>query len=165
MNKKVNILHLEDSEKDSELIRSRIDTAEIAYAYFLADNEHDFLHILETDNIDLIISDFSMPDYNGNEALKVVREKYPDIPFIFVSGTIGEDAAINAMVNGATDYVLKNKPERLVPAIKRALNEHELENKRKQAEINLKEKNELIEAQNEQYIQINKELALQNGDK
>jgi len=160
MDKKIKILHLEDSLRDSELIRSLIESGIKEYEYFLADNEKDFLSILETESIDIILSDYSLPDYNGNEALKVAREKYSHMPFIFVSGAMGEDAAINAMLNGATDYVLKNKLERLVPAIKRAINEHELEIKRQQAEVDLKEKNVLIEAQNEKYIQINKELGI-----
>jgi len=144
MNTKIKILHLEDSLKDSELIHSIIDSGEIGHIYFLADNEKDYINILETENIDIILSDYSLPDYNGNEALKVAREKYAHIPFIFVSGAIGEDAAINAMLNGATDYVLKNKLERLVPAIVRALNEQELKTKHKQAEDALQESEKLL---------------------
>lgn len=165
MDLKIKILHLEDSLKDSELIQSIIDSGEVVHEYFLAENEKDFNRILETENINIILSDYSLPDFNGNEALKVARESYPHIPFIFISGKIGEDVAINAMLNGATDYVFKNKLERLVPAIKRAINESELEIKRKQSEINLKEKNEQIEAQNDKYIQINKELTFQNEEK
>jgi signal transduction histidine kinase len=157
--KSIRILHLEDSLKDSELIQSLIKSDGLEYDYFLADNEQDYHHILETENIDIILSDYNLPDYNGSEALKFAREKYSHKPFIFVSGAMGEDKAINAMLNGATDYVLKNKIERLVPAIKRAINEYELEIKRKQSEINLKEKNEEIESQNQRYIVINKELA------
>jgi len=134
MNSKIKILHLEDSLKDSELIHSLIESGGIGHDYFLADNEKDFINILETENIDIILSDYSLPGCNGNEAIKVAREKYSHIPFIFVSGTIGENAAINAMLNGATDYVLKNKLERLLPAIKRALHEHELVVKRKLTE-------------------------------
>jgi len=160
MNKIIKILHLEDSIKDSELIHSLIEGGIEGTEYLLADNEKDFINFLETENIDIILSDYSLPDYNGNEALKFAREKYSHMPFIFISGAMGEDAAINAMLNGATDYVLKNKLERLVPAIKRALKEHDLEIKRIQDEIHLKEKNEQIEAQNEQYIQINKELEI-----
>lgn len=156
--KRIRILHLEDSLIDSELIQSLIKSDGMEYDYFLADTEQDYHHILETENIDIIISDYSLPDYNGNEALKFAREKYSHMPFIFVSGAMGEDKAINAMLDGATDYVLKNKIERLVPAIKRAINEYELEIKRKQSEINLKEKNEEIESQNQRYIIINKEL-------
>ena len=148
MNKKIKILHLEDSLKDSELIRSTIEIGGIGYDYFLVDNEKDYLKILETEKINIILSDFSLPDFNGEEALKVVREKYPHISFVFVSGTMGEDAAINALLNGATDYVLKNKLERLVPAINRAIYERELENKRIQAEEALQETRDgLVEAQ------------------
>jgi PAS domain S-box-containing protein len=140
MTKKIKILHLEDSLNDSELIHSIIENGEIRNEYFLVENEIDFINILKNKKIDIILSDYSLPDYNGNEALKVAREKYSDIPFIFVSGAMGEDAAIDAMLNGATDYVLKNKLERLVPAIKRALHEFELERKRKQSVMELLEK-------------------------
>ncbi len=162
--KKIKILHLEDSTNDSELIQSIIDSDEIDYEYYFADNEKDFIKILKTEKINLILSDFSLPDYNGNDALKLVRNNFNHIPFIFVSGAMGEDRAIDAMLNGATDYVLKNKLERLVPAIKRALREHEIEVERNQAIINLRKKNEQIEAQNKEYIQINKELAFYSNE-
>ena len=84
MNKKIKILHLEDSLRDSELIRSLIESGELEYEYFLADNEKDYINILETENVDIILSDYNLPDYNGNEALKVAREKYSQMPFIFV---------------------------------------------------------------------------------
>jgi PAS domain S-box-containing protein len=142
MNNKIRILHLEDSVKDAELIHSMIESEGIEHDYFLADSQKDFLKILGTENIDLILSDHSLPDFNGNAALKLVSAQYANIPFIFVSGTIGEDAAINAMLNGATDYVLKNKIERLIPAIRRAMREHKLEVMHKQALVKLKESEE-----------------------
>jgi signal transduction histidine kinase/DNA-binding response OmpR family regulator len=165
MKNKLKILHLEDSIKDSDLIRSLIESEKIGCDYFLVENENDFINILETEMIDIILSDYNLPDYNGDEALKIVREKYYHIPFIFVSGVMGEDKAIDAILNGATDYVLKNRLERLVPAIKRASREHEQEVKRNQIEKKLIEKTELIENQNEKYIQINKELVFQNQEK
>lgn len=134
MEKKIEILHLEDCENDSELIHSIIENAGIVHKYYLTDNEDDFTTILEHENVDLILSDYSLPDYNGNEALKVAREKYPHLPFIFVTGTMGEDVAIDAMLNGATDYVLKNKLERLVPAIRRAMQEQNSTRERAVAE-------------------------------
>jgi PAS domain S-box-containing protein len=159
MNKKIKILHLEDSLRDSELISTLIESGNIEHDYFLAINKKDFLNILKTENIDIILSDYNIPGYNGSEALKVAKEKYSQIPFIFVSGTMGEDAAINAMLNGAADYVLKNKLERLVPAIKRAINEHELEIKRKQVEEALQESErkykDLINEVNDGYFVIN----------
>lgn len=127
MNKILKILHLEDSLKDSELIHSIIASGGIDHEYFLAENGKDYMDFLESQAIDLILSDYSLPDYNGIEALKVAREKYSYIPFVFVTGAMGEDAAINAMLHGASDYVLKSKLERLVPAISRALHEYELE--------------------------------------
>jgi len=134
MNKKIKILHLEDSLKDSELIQTLIESEGIAHDYFFVDNEKDYIKILEKENIDLILSDFSMPDYNGDEVLKFARKNYSHIPFIFVSGAIEKDAAIHAMLNGASDCVLKEKPERLVPAINKALNVYENNRNRKQAE-------------------------------
>ena len=109
MNGKINILHLEDSLNDSELINSIIETGGIKHKYYLAENEKEYLDILKKVNIDIILSDNNLPEFAGNEALKIAREKYPHIPFIFVSGTIGEDNAIDAMRNGAKDYVFKNK--------------------------------------------------------
>jgi len=148
MNKKIKILHLEDSLNDSELIHTMIESGGISHDYFFTDNKKDFIHILETEKIDIILSDYKLPDYSGVEALQLAREKYSHIPFVFVSGSMGEDAAIHAMLEGATDYVLKNKFERLIPAIKRALHEHELENEHKQAEEKLiKSENELKKAQ------------------
>jgi len=144
MNKKIKILHLEDSQKDSELIHSIIKSGEIEFDYFFIDNEKGYVNILEKEDIDLILSDFSLPDYNGNDALRVAREKYSHIPFIFVSGAMGEDAAITSMLNGATDYVLKNNLARLVPAIKRSLLQSENNLMRKQAEKALKESREML---------------------
>ncbi|MBK5194376.1 MAG: response regulator, partial [Flavobacteriaceae bacterium] len=80
MNKKIKILHLEDSFKDSELIQSLVESGEIEHEYFVAENEKDYINILKTEDIDIILSDYSLPHYNGNEALKVAREKYPHIP-------------------------------------------------------------------------------------
>lgn len=147
MNKSIKILHLEDSLNDSELIHTMIENSGIDHEYFLADNESDYKYILNTKKIDIILCDYNLPEYNGNEALKLVKENYPNIPFIFVSGTIGEDAAINTMLNGASDYVLKNKIERLVPAIKRALHERELEKLHDRAEELLRQANDNLEIQ------------------
>jgi hypothetical protein len=146
MREKIKILHLEDSVKDFELMHSIIESGEIEHEYFLTDNEKDFVNLLETENIDVILADYNLPDYNGNEALKFVKEKYSFIPFIFVSGTIGEDVAISAMLNGATDYVLKNKLERLIPAIKRALKERENNNIKIEAEEALRASEEKFKA-------------------
>jgi len=142
---KIKILHLEDSLRDSELIRSILKDGDISFDYFLAENEHELITVLKAEHIDIILSDYTIPGYSGKDALNFVKEKYSSTPFIFVSGTIGEDSAIDALKNGAKDYVLKNKLERLVPAIKRAINEIELENKRKLAEEALIESQEMLQ--------------------
>ena len=172
MNKKIKILHLEDSVKDSELILSALESGAINYEYFLVDTKENFLNILETENIDIILSDYNLPSYNGNMALKVAREKYPHLPFLFVSGKIGEDAAIGTMLNGATDYVLKDRLVRLVPAIKRAIQEYDLEIKRKNVEDELIIANKELafqidekEKRAEELILANHELAFQNDEK
>ncbi len=121
-----------------------IEGGKITHRYFLTDNEKDFMRILESEKIDIILSDFSLPDYSGLQALNYAKEKYPHLPFIFLTGTMGEDIAIKAMVNGATDYVFKCKLERLVPAILRALNEQDLRNKRNLSEIALRESREML---------------------
>ena len=124
--KNVKILHLEDSEADSILVKSAISKEYPLFEYYYADNKKDFLKILDEVIIDIVLSDFELPGYSGSEALAVIKEKYPEIPFIFVSGVMGEDAAIASLVNGALDYVIKSKLQRLVPAITRALREARL---------------------------------------
>jgi PAS domain S-box-containing protein len=130
----IRILHLEDRKTDSILIKSEINKGFTSYEYFFADNESDFLNTLKEQDIDIILSDYSLPDYSGSDALKVVKSKYPNIPFIFVSGVMGEDSAIASLLNGAVDYVLKTKLKRLVPAINRALHESALLREQKLAD-------------------------------
>jgi len=119
----IRILHLEDSPADSQLVQAMLRKAKVEFEYFFADNEKDFMSCLENQNIDIILSDYHLPDYNGTEALQFAKSKYLHIPFVFVSGTMGEDVAIESLLNGATDYVLKNRMERLGSAVHRAVKE------------------------------------------
>ena len=123
MKTNIAILHLEDQLADSILIKTLISKGLKSFDYFLVDDETTFLKVLAEKKIDIILSDYQLPDYSGGEALNVAKNQYPHIPFIFVTGKMGEDAAIESLLNGATDYVLKSKLERLVPAIKRVLYE------------------------------------------
>ncbi|HBY01375.1 MAG TPA: hypothetical protein DEG92_02350 [Rikenellaceae bacterium] len=164
MNKNTKILHLEDSVKDAELIRAIIDNGGIGQDYILTDSKEKFIDILKSQDIDIILCDYSLPDIDGNEALNYVKENHSEIPFIFVSGSIGEDKAIESMINGATDYVLKHKLERLVPAIKRALHERDLENMHIKSDGKIKLKNKKIEIQNKKLSQFNRDLILQNEE-
>lgn len=149
----IQILHLEDDESDSQFVQIWMRKEGIKYSYFLADNEDSYKEILATQKIDIILSDYHLPSYNGSEALSLAKTKYPHIPFIFVSGTMGEEVAIESLLNGATDYVLKNRLSRLAPAIRRALREAKLRAEYKKASEELRKREEqyriLVEGMNE----------------
>lgn len=127
------ILNLEDNGRDAELSEAMISARWPHCEFIRVDTREDFISELEGD-LDLILSDYTMPGFTGREALMLAHEKRPDIPFLFVSGTIGEDAAVEALKNGATDYVLKHRLMRLIPAIDRALREVEEITERERAE-------------------------------
>ncbi len=131
------ILHLEDDPLDAELIVNTLVDAGIECEVIRVDTEADFRAALGQRRFDMIISDFSMPGFNGRSALNIAQRTFPDIPFIFVSGTIGEDAAIDSLLGGATDYVLKHRFSRLVPAIQRARREAQERRDRRQSEEKL----------------------------
>lgn len=127
------ILNLEDNARDAELTEAMISARWPQCHFVRVDTKEDFLTALDGD-LDLILSDYTMPGFNGREALLLAHEKCPDVPFLFVSGTIGEDAAVEALKNGATDYVLKHRLIRLIPAVDRALREVEEHSERERAE-------------------------------
>ena len=115
MKSPLHILHLEDDPNDAALIQSTLEAGGIACATTRVQNRDDFVAALEHGGIDLILSDFSLPAFDGMSALKIARAKWPAIPFILVSGTLGEEQAIDSLKSGATDYVLKERLARLVP--------------------------------------------------
>lgn len=153
MEDSIKILHLEDNENDSILIQMNLDRENLNYKYYLADNETDFVSCLSHQKIDIILSDYRLPGYSGTEALSLVRSKYQNIPFVFVSGNMGEEAAIESLVNGAIDYVLKNRLERLGAAVRRAIRESRLRIEYQKAIDNLRFQEEqyrtLVEGMNE----------------
>ncbi len=107
---------------------------QIDFTIFLVDNREDFLKILNEKKIDLIIADYSLPSFDGLSALNLLLEIKLDIPFIFVSGVLSEDVAIEALHHGATDYIVKSKLERLIPSIKRVIQEINEREQRKKME-------------------------------
>ncbi|MDR3460118.1 MAG: response regulator [Verrucomicrobiae bacterium] len=119
------VLNLEDSEADAELNQAMLSARWPDCELVRVDNREEFVAELEQGGFDLILSDYTMPGFDGRQALTLAHEKRPETPFLFVSGTIGEDTAIEALKNGATDYVLKHRPIRLIPAVDRALREAE----------------------------------------
>ncbi len=119
------ILHLEDDRNDAALIQSTLESGGITCAATYAQTRDDFVAALERGGIDLILSDFSLPTFDGMTALSIARARWPAIPIIFVSGTLGEERAIDSLKSGATDYVLKDHLVRLAPAVRRAMDEAE----------------------------------------
>jgi len=119
----LNILNLEDNAEDAELNMAMLSARWPGSKLTRVATRAEFIAALDRGGFDIILSDHSMPGFNGVEALSFARAKRPEIPFLFVSGTIGEDSAIEALKHGATDYVLKHRLMRLIPAVDRALRE------------------------------------------
>ena len=119
------ILHVEDEPLDTELIQLELEKQGLTIKLQRVETPGEYLAALEKGEVDLILSDYSLPGFDGFSALKIRQQKCPDIPFILISGTLGEEAAIEAFRRGATDYILKHHLERLVPSIPRALREVE----------------------------------------
>jgi signal transduction histidine kinase len=119
------ILHVEDSSDDSEIVGKLLVRGEIPCAVTRVETRPALFEALEKQPFDLILSDCKLPGFSGLQALEIAHALKPDVPFIFVSGTIGEETAIESLRNGAIDYVLKDSLNRLVPAVKRALAETE----------------------------------------
>jgi PAS domain S-box-containing protein len=135
----IHILHLEDDALDAELIQVTLELAGLVCQINRVQNRDEFSQALHQGNYDVILGDYRLPTYDGVSALRLARELRPDLPFIFVSGTLGEDAAIESFTQGATDYVLKQKLSRLAPAVERARREAENRRERIRAERALRE--------------------------
>jgi len=134
MSKPIHILILEDRSADAELMMHEVQREGIAFTFKRVWLEIDFLDELRSHAPDLILADYALPSYNGLAALKLAAKERPDVPFILVSGGLGEEVAIEALHHGATDYVLKQRLARLGPAVSRALREREQAAERKQAD-------------------------------
>ena len=137
MNRPLRILHLEDDRDYCDLVRAMLVKEGFEVEAVLADGRAAFEEALAPEKFDLILADYLLPAYNGLEALRTAREKCPETPFLLVSGTIGEQAAIESLRAGATDYVLKHWPERLIPAVRRAVEEAEERRQRRRIEAEL----------------------------
>jgi PAS domain S-box-containing protein len=134
---KAKILYLEDNDLDVQLIKSYLDNAKIQYSLKHVNKRDEFINTLKDAAFDIILADYSLPTINGMEALAIVREMDKMIPFILISGTLGEEVAIESLKSGATDYVLKQNLKRFIAAFKRALEEAEKQRKLKQTEESL----------------------------
>ncbi len=142
MNKKtLRLLILEDNRDDVELAVKQLGQEGFEVEYSVVDTENSFREALDADP-DLILADYNLPDFNCLDALRIHQNVAPDIPLILFSGTIGEEKAVSCIKLGAVDYVLKDNLVRLVPAVRRALDEAEVRRKRIIAESQLRESEE-----------------------
>jgi two-component system cell cycle sensor histidine kinase/response regulator CckA len=134
MTRPLRLLHLEDNPRDAEMIRHRLDVEGVSCDILLVDSKSGYEAALTRESFDLILSDYNLPGYDGIAALTKAQETQPDVPVILISGTVGEDEAVRCLHIGATDYLIKDRLDRLVPAVQRALQEAETQRTRKQTE-------------------------------
>src|SRR5258707_11434403 len=138
MRNPLRILSIGDDPKDSKLIQDLLETEDIVCEITRVDTQAALLTSLEQGGIDLILADYTLPSFDGLSALKLAMKTCPEVPFIFVSGTLGEEVAIEALKIGATDYVVKTRLSRLVPSVVRAIREARERAERKQTDEKLR---------------------------
>jgi signal transduction histidine kinase len=139
------ILCLEDNHHDANLVQAILEEEGIACNVFHVETRANFLAALEQGRFDIILADYALPSFDGLSALAIAREQCPDVPFIIVSGAIGEELAVEAIKSGAKDYVFKQRLFRLGSSVRRALKEAEERTKRKRAEEALREAYDKLE--------------------
>ena len=145
MKSPLRILHLEDNPNDAELIRAALEGEGTTCHVTRVDTRADFLASLKHGGFDIILADYTLPSFDGLSALRMTLEESPDVPFIFVSGTLGEEVAIETLKIGARDYLLKDRLSRIVPSVHRALRESEERAERSRAEALLAGEKRLLE--------------------
>ena len=146
LKKEIHILMLEDNPMDSELAGHSLKRGGVKFTATRVETEKDFIRELDENPPDLILSDYALPGFDGYAALDIAKKRAPHIPFIFVTGTMGEEVAIETLKNGATDYVLKHRLARLVPSVHRALREAGERAERRRTQEQLRESHEQLRA-------------------
>jgi len=137
---------LEDDAADAELTKFALRKGGLSFSLARVESEEEYVRQLEEHPPALILSDYSLPGFNGQDALTIAGRKCPETPFIFVTGTMGEEVAIDTLKSGATDYVLKTRLSRLIPAVNRALREADERMKHQRAAEQLRESHEQLRA-------------------
>jgi len=142
----IHILMLEDDAADAELTRFALKNGGLNFSLSRVETRDEYITELEKRRPTLILSDYSLPGFNGHDALEIAQKICPETPFIFVTGTMGEEVAIETLKSGATDYVLKTRLSRLTPAVHRALREARERAERRHAQEKLRESHEQLRA-------------------
>ena len=143
---KLYALLLEDVKRDAELLEEILSENGFDPELVRVDNKEDFTSKLKRGKFDIIYADYTLPTFNGESALEIARQLSPNVPFICVSGTIGEDRAVELLKLGATDYVLKDRMERVPMATKRALDAVEQLNRFRETQIELQTNKRLLQS-------------------
>jgi len=143
MSAKIRILILEDEQFDVELIKRQLSKGGLEFESVNVDNRADFIRQLDEYNPNIVLADYKLPQFTGMDALEIVKKERPRMPFIIVTGSIGEDAAVECLKAGAWDYIIKERILRLAPAVKNALKTKEEQDKLAETQKNLKEREEL----------------------
>jgi PAS domain S-box-containing protein len=146
--RKVGILLVEDNEDDAYFILAELKKGGIAHVAKCVSRREEFISALAEFEPDLVLSDYKLPEFAEMEPLRLVREKSPDLPFILVTGALGEELSVEVIKQGATDYILKDRLFRLAPSVKRALRETEERRRRREADELLKKQHEQLQRQN-----------------
>lgn len=144
---KIRVLFIEDSENDALLISRHLKQNGFDLEYRRVEIIDELNEVLNNEKWDVVLSDYVLPQMNGLDAFRIVKNKYPDLPFIIVSGNIGEEIAVEAMRSGVHDYILKDNLVRLVPALNRELRESRLRHRHKLTQDDLERAREEVERQ------------------
>ncbi len=133
-NDEIRVLLIEDDPNDALLLDRELRRAGISFRALRVETSEEFVRELDAELPDVILSDHGLPHFDGFSALSIAKEKCPDVPFLFVTGSLGEEMIIETLKRGATDYVLKHRLSKLAPAVARAMREAQERRKRKEAE-------------------------------
>src|SRR5215831_8555470 len=134
MNEKLKILHLEDLATDAEMIERQLKKANLNFELQVVSDKEAFINALQKFRPDVILSDHSLPSFDSQEALSILKQKGFNLPFILVTATVSEEYAVNIMKEGACDYILKDRLQRLPSAIQSAISKYKLELEQKKAQ-------------------------------
>jgi len=137
------VLHLEDSPRDAEVIRQRLEKGGVSCHILLVNSKDGFEAALNQESFDLILCAYQLSGYDGISALAYARQARPDVPVIMITGTVGDDEAARCLRLGATDYLLKDRLERLVSAVERAIQEAQTRRARRLLDAKLQESEQL----------------------
>src|SRR6266566_283788 len=139
------ILHLEDNPHDAELVKAMLERGGLQCVIVRVERREAFEAALEWEQFDAVISDLTLPSFDGLSALALSRQKKPDLPFVFVSGSIGEEAAVESLRRGATDYILKDRMSRLPASVQRAVQDARVRAERRGADEKIREQATLLD--------------------